>query len=164
MENCVDGYFFPSFVNLIHESCMFLTWIKRPLMPDSLSICRRLFVHFWAAVLGLARPQGFLRWGGRSVFWSSELLSLVCLSRAAGQAVIIQTGLWTGCCVVRIWVWLHPTHFRDTHSWLATTQTNKLMPKTHVPNLTSRDLWAGWTHTCMRTRSAVCCLLLNTTN
>lgn len=66
--------------------------------------------HFWVfagVCLAVSESQ---RWAGLgrglpALGWEVcvlqlRALSLVCLSRAAGQAVIIQTGLWTGCCVV----------------------------------------------------------------
>lgn len=57
---------------------------------------------FWVTTLGRteAEAPGVLVMGWEVCVLQLGALSLVCLSWAAGQAVIIQTGLWTGCCVV----------------------------------------------------------------
>lgn len=57
---------------------------------------------FWVTTLGWAEAgaPGVLAMGWEVCVLQLGALSLVCLSWAAGQAVIIQTGLWTGCCVV----------------------------------------------------------------
>lgn len=57
---------------------------------------------FWVTTLGWAEAEapGVLAVGWEVCVLQLGALSLVCLSWAAGQAVIIQMGLWTGCCVV----------------------------------------------------------------
>ena len=81
--------------------------------PSCLAVCLFvgvcLFIFEPQCWVGLGH-RGFCSGVGGLCFLQLGALSLVCLSWAAGQAVIIQTGLWTGCCVVPLRLGLHPTH------------------------------------------------------
>lgn len=121
--------------------------------PSCLAVC--LFV---GVCLSISEPQcwagpgwatGVSAMGWEVYVLQLRALSLVCLSWTAGQAVIIQTGLWTGCCVSLAWVTSHTHLLAQKHTFMMGQTGNHI--HTHTNSYQKHMFTHSWTQEDMQT-------------